>query len=446
MIAKTKQQKEVLALSKKLKPISKRKIKKMLPYLFINYAHNYYRNMRCNECGHIWKPKGEKKNEIKCPHCKREINYINYYFKFITFSNFIIFYTFTEKYQIMRIYNITKTISRKEKAKYYIENISNTFLDIQNGKMKVVSKILFQNWNGRISSSGNMEIRRNNYSGLFFYENHQLIEGSEIHPRIYKLGYNSFITNYLHEMKFWQQLIKNRKIETLLKHREHDLLNIFVRMAESKQDQLFKIWKIHNRNNYHVDWDIFIDYINMMERFTKFSVSNRKQIMPKDYKAAHNLVNHLLNQKRERQFNKETIKQEKERQEKEAFKKLFFKKKMYSFETFEIVSDDIKIVPLITEKDYEIEGEELHHCVYVNNYHLKNDSMCFSGIVNGKKMETIETDLNGEVLQCRGYDNEYTPYHEKLKELIKNNKHLFKNATKRRESYRELQSSNSAVS
>lgn len=61
MIAKTKQQKEVLALSKKLKPISKRKIKKMLPYLFINYAHNYYRNMRCNECGHIWKPKGEKK-------------------------------------------------------------------------------------------------------------------------------------------------------------------------------------------------------------------------------------------------------------------------------------------------------------------------------------------------------------------------------------------------
>ena len=54
-------------------------------------------------------------------------------------------------------------------------------------------------------------------------------------------------------------------------------------------------------------------------------------------------------------------------------------------------------------QEYIEEGQALHHCVFTNEYHLKEKSLILSASIAGKRIETIEVSLETmEVLQCRG--------------------------------------------
>ncbi|WP_297178075.1 PcfJ domain-containing protein [uncultured Porphyromonas sp.] len=68
------------------------------------------------------------------------------------------------------------------------------------------------------------------------------------------------------------------------------------------------------------------------------------------------------------------------------------------------------------------EGQALHHCVFTNEYHLKEKSLILSASIDGKPIETIE--LSSEtmkVIQCRGLMNQDTEYHERIIELVHQN-------------------------
>ena len=68
------------------------------------------------------------------------------------------------------------------------------------------------------------------------------------------------------------------------------------------------------------------------------------------------------------------------------------------------------------------EGQALHHCVFTNEYHLKEKSLILSASIDGKPIETIELSLETkEILQCRGLMNQNTEYHERIIELVHRN-------------------------
>ena len=79
----------------------------------------------------------------------------------------------------------------------------------------------------------------------------------------------------------------------------------------------------------------------------------------------------------------------------------------------------IQIRVLESVQEYVEEGQALHHCVFANEYHLKEKSLILSASISGKRIETIELSLETmEILQCRGLMNQNTEYHECIIELV----------------------------
>jgi len=73
-------------------------------------------------------------------------------------------------------------------------------------------------------------------------------------------------------------------------------------------------------------------------------------------------------------------------------------------------------------QEYIEEGQALHHCVFTNEYHLKEKSLILPASIAGKRIETIELSLETmEILQCRGLQNKNTEHHERIIELVQQN-------------------------
>lgn len=70
--------------------------------------------------------------------------------------------------------------------------------------------------------------------------------------------------------------------------------------------------------------------------------------------------------------------------------------------------------------EFKEEGDELQHCVFANEYYLKQDSLIFSAKVDGKRAETIELKLpTMKIEQARGLKNNSSEHHKQIVLLMK---------------------------
>lgn len=62
----------------------------------------------------------------------------------------------------------------------------------------------------------------------------------------------------------------------------------------------------------------------------------------------------------------------------------------------------------------------MHHCVFVNNYYAKADSLILTARdAEGKRLETIEIDLKDfRIVQSRGVCNRNSPKHDEIVKLM----------------------------
>ena len=68
------------------------------------------------------------------------------------------------------------------------------------------------------------------------------------------------------------------------------------------------------------------------------------------------------------------------------------------------------------------EGKALHHCLFTNEYYLKEQSLILSARIEGKRIETIEVSLETmKIIQCRGLQNKNTEYHDSIIDLVHRN-------------------------
>ena len=82
----------------------------------------------------------------------------------------------------------------------------------------------------------------------------------------------------------------------------------------------------------------------------------------------------------------------------------------------------IQVKVLESVQEYLEEGKALHHCVFTNEYYLKEQSLILSARMNGKRIETIEVSLETmKVIQCRGLQNKNTEYHDRIIDLVNRN-------------------------
>ena len=77
------------------------------------------------------------------------------------------------------------------------------------------------------------------------------------------------------------------------------------------------------------------------------------------------------------------------------------------------------------------EGVAMHHCVFDNAYYLKENSLIFSATIEGRRIETIEVNLDTlKVVQSRGVCNQNTEYHDQIVNLVNANKRLIRQRMK----------------
>jgi hypothetical protein len=66
------------------------------------------------------------------------------------------------------------------------------------------------------------------------------------------------------------------------------------------------------------------------------------------------------------------------------------------------------------------EGIAMHHCVGL--YYNRPQSLILSARVDGKRVETIEVNLNAySLMQSRGVCNESTEFHDRIVKLVNDN-------------------------
>ena len=130
---------------------------------------------------------------------------------------------------------------------------------------------------------------------------------------------------------------------------------------------------------------------------------------------AHNSAERKLQAQREKEA-------EAQRRQKAIENEVHFQALKALFFGIAFTDGTIEVLVLESVQEYFEEGKALHHCVFTNEYYLKEQSLILSASIAGKRIETIELSLETmEVLQCRGLMNQDTEYHERIIKLVHQN-------------------------
>lgn len=174
------------------------------------------------------------------------------------------------------------------------------------------------------------------------------------------------------------------------------------------------------RNKYKVsDVSIYFDYLDLLKYFKK-DLRNAQYVCPKNLKLQHDK---LVKKKRAIQILEEQERERRkviERQQKLEQAIIDYVERMQKFFGLEFKKGNIHISVLKSIDEFKEEGDTLKHCVFTNEYYLKQDSLIFSAKVDGKRTETIEVKIDKmKIEQSRGEKNNPSEYNKEIVQLMK---------------------------
>ena len=352
----------------------------------------------------------------KCPQCFAKLEIMNTKKRVFKQHAYFCIVTTKENFQVLRFFIIQYEARAGEKARYFISEIVQRWI-APNGKHATIARMITMSYYYDIWRFDTpLEIRND--------KDHHHISPTCIYPRqkfipeLKRRGYKG--DNYgISHFNLFRTLLTESRAETLFKAGQTEILRHFIGYFQLI-DSFWASIKICMRNNYYIsDANSWCDYIGFLRFFGK-DLHNAKYVCPADLNAEHDryMRKKRAHQERERR---------KEKRQQALEKEAEFHKMKSKFFGIEITNGTIQVRVLESVKEIIREGDIMHHCVFVSEYHLKPDSLILSACVNGVPMETVEFCLSRmEVVQCRGLHNKNTEYHDQIVELVNKNKRLIK--------------------
>lgn len=220
-------------------------------------------------------------------------------------------------------------------------------------------------------------------------------------------------------------LLANNTFETLWKCKQFSLLRALTYgwgRRLTREDKA-SIIRIILRHNYIVkDADLWLDMIELLKRANK-DIRNPKFICPESVKKAHEQALEWCNKYEEKQRKIEDRK--KLLEDKRASEK--YQSERLRFAGMVISNGNVEIKVLPTVEDVMNEGNAMHHCVFASEYYKRLDSLLLTAKVNGERAETIEVDLKRyKLVQSRGICNNNSEYHNEIISLINENMNVIR--------------------
>lgn len=417
MRPRTKLQKEVVALSKRLPKISDTQKRYAFRHCFDHIGRRTAKGIiTCTECGHSWKGDGELVDAVcgcTCPHCGMELKVRTTRNRVFRENEYFSIITTAKEYQVIRFFFARAYHKVGQSAKYSITEVAQRWI-APNGKFTTVARlrgicfIYYDLW----QECSPMEIRRN----------HMVYDITPIctYPRIRtteQIKRNGFKGDFhdIAPFDLFRNILTDSKAETLLKAGQTNLLRYFIRYSSKQTDTYWNSIRIAIRNGYIItDGSMWCDYIDLLNYFGK-DTNSPKYVCPSNLKAEHD----RLSQKKSERLERERIEQQKHKalEKEERFHELKGK-----FFGIAFTDGTIQVRVLESVLEFLEEGTAMHHCVYSNEYYLRQDSLIFSACIDGKRVETVEVSLKTmEVVQSRGVCNKTTEYHDQIIKLVNKN-------------------------
>ncbi len=402
----------MVELSAALPPMTDRQMAYATRHCFDHKTVKRSNGYICTHCGN----KSKTINK-KCPHCGYELTPLETRNRKMKGNAYYAIVTKCAEFQVVRIFMVYVKISVGNRADYEFCEVIQQWIDSKGGitymtKRRNMCSYYVDQW----LKFSQLEIRERNPYGAY-----------DPNPVVYPyksvisdIKRNGFTGNFhgIAPNRFFSAILKDNRAESLLKMGQ---IEIFKEAIIS--GTCLKYWPsilICQRHGYTIkDGRNWVDMMSLLERLGK-DIRSPKYIMPTYIKTAHD---HWLKKLHDR-HNKERVERElREAKENEAK----FKEMKGKFFGVSVSENDITISVLESVREHILEGKALCHCVGHCGYAMRENSLILTAVVNGVKAETIEINLDRmEIVQCRGMQNQASPYHEKIVSLMNRNIHLIK--------------------
>lgn len=430
MKPRTKIQKEVFELSKSLPPITERKKAWGIEKCFTRFAYQTKKETICFECGHEWETI-KKVKRCTCPKCgtklmvrddnKRKVHEAAYYAVVTTSGG----------YQVVQMLLIWQNLRVREHARYTVNEVYQQWIS---SEAKVVINSIGVNGMGGACDQWiwGSEMTIKSDQDNFRYK----LSPYKVYPQVKSLDIfkrNGFKGSFYHvsPRALFVKIITEPIAETLLKSNQFALLSEYC-CSSGYGYSVRKRWqqvKICIRNKYIVkDAKIWLDHIDLLEKYKK-DINNAKFICPDDIKLDHKFYIDKERKIRERkQMEQNKLNAEKRRAEAEKMKSKLdsleakYKDEKGKFFGVQFVDKGLKVCVLGSVLEFIQEADSLGHCVYSNAYYSKPESLILSAKMRGKRLETVEVNLNEfRVSQCHGEHNQNSRHHKRIVALVSRN-------------------------
>ena len=417
MKPRNKFEKAVLAQSKSLRPITKTQSKWAFRECIDHFAYRLPKGRTtCMDCGHTWTME-QPADTCTCPHCRARLQVRETYQRKMQQKQYFTILTTCGEYQVLRLFLLVVGMEKGYKAQSTMIEIGQYWWNTEGRQTVVAIQRVLGHYIDTFSFYTPMAIRNDN-------EAYRHIAYSQIHPKFKvsdTLRRNGFKDDFhgIVPTTLIPALLTDSRVETLMKAGRIDHLRYFLSNTKAF-DTYWQPYKIAVRNGYEIaDISLWSDYVDMLRRLGK-DIHSPKYLCPANLKAEHD--------KRESELLKQREKEEIERKRQKAIEdEKRFQELKSKFFGICFTDGTIQVHVLESVQEHLAEGTTMHHCVFSNEYYLKEDSLILSATIDGKRIETIEVSLKTlEVVQSRGICNKNTEYHEQIVNLVNANKRLIR--------------------
>ena len=441
MKPKTRMQKEIARLSKRLPRLTEEQKAYAFRHCFKHYAIKRANGTNiCTECGHSWKSGHDLADTIcgcACPHCGMELEALRTRKSVFSENEYFSIVTTCKQYQVIRFFFVKSRYKAGQAAEYSVFEVVQRWI-APNGKTTTIARLrgmsimYYDLWN----ECSDMEVRK--CQELRAYD----ITPICTYPRqrfIPELKRNGFKGDFhgISPVRLFKALLSDPRIETLMKGGEIEGMKYFL-VNPRIADECWVSYLIAKRHKYQIgNLSMWCDYLRMLKKLGQ-DLRNPKNICPEDFIVAHDNATRKIEALHEKERAADRRRWEAERREREQQRQLQRKKDAEDFianksKFFGLVITDEEIIVKVLESidEYYNEGKVQNICVFGSEYYKKADTLILSARIGSKIIETVELDLRTlKVVQCHGKYNQDTEYHERIIDLVNKNANLIRERMK----------------
>ena len=402
----------VLAQSKYLRPITKVQRQWAFRECIEHFAYRLPKGKStCMDCGHSWQMI-EPTEHCTCPQCGAGLEVITTRARKLKQRQYFTVLTSSGGYQVLRMYLLIAGMEKGYQATSSVMEIGQYWWDERGRQAIVAVQRTMGHYIDSFAYYSPMAIRRDN-EAYRFVARCPLCPKVKLSDTLKRNGFEGKCYD-IAPTSLIPALLTDSRAETLLKAGRTEHLAYFLSRPRN-WDAYWPAYKITLRRSYDItDIALWCDYVDMLRRLGK-DAHNAHFVCPEDLLQAHDTAQRKLQAQREKEA--EAQRRQKAIENEERFQAL-------KAPFFGIAFTDGTIEGRVLEcvEEYLEEGKALHHCVFTNEYYLKEQSLILSARIEGKRIETIEVSLETmKVIQCRGLQNKNTEYHDRIIDLVHRN-------------------------